>query len=82
MTLTSNRPHTVIIQGSGSPTQYPPSGLGWHRPYARMLGVGSVESVLRGDLGVFPLMLGHGDVAMPGVRRRALAAKLSTLTNP
>ena len=29
-----------------------------------------------------PSILGHGDVAMPGVRRRALAAKFDTLTNP
>jgi hypothetical protein len=31
---------------------------------------------------VDPSILGHGDVAMPGVRRRALAAKLVVLTNP
>jgi hypothetical protein len=29
-----------------------------------------------------PSILGHGDAGMPGVRRRALAAKLSLLTNP
>ncbi len=31
---------------------------------------------------VGPSILGHGDVAMPGVRRSALAAKLVVLVNP